>query len=206
MKKTFFMVIAIFLCVGLVSTVLAGSSGERGPEKEQKLIVWDWQVMENYMAGYEIINKMFMEKYPNVVVERKAIASGEFEKQLKPVLSSGEPPDIFQVQLGAQAAGYYEAGILHVAEIGEKLQIARAQMTHLIDKLVDLGIVERRMDTADRRMVNIVLTSKGRDILEERRSNIRNAIKETLSCLTDEELEDLFTSLRKLQDIFSKLG
>ena len=47
-----------------------------------------------------------------------------------------------------------ETGTLHVAEIGEKLLIARAQMTHLIDKLVDLGIVERQMDTADRRMIS----------------------------------------------------
>jgi len=98
-----------------------------------------------------------------------------------------------------------EAGTLHVAEIGERLQIARAQMTHLLDKLADLGIVERQMDTADRRMINIVLTGKGRTILEERVSNIRNAIKETLSCLTDEELDDLSGSLRKTRDILSKL-
>jgi DNA-binding MarR family transcriptional regulator len=98
-----------------------------------------------------------------------------------------------------------EAGTLHVAEIGERLQIARAQMTHLIDKLVDLSIVERQMYIADRRMTNIVLTGKGRAILEEHDNNIRKAIKETLSCLTNEELDDLSDSLGKLRDIFSKL-
>jgi DNA-binding MarR family transcriptional regulator len=99
----------------------------------------------------------------------------------------------------------HESGTLHVAEIGERLRIARAQMTHLIDKLVDLNIVERQMDTADRRITNIVLTAKGGAILEERDSDIRNAVKEILSCLTDEELEDLLDSLRKLRDILSKL-
>jgi DNA-binding MarR family transcriptional regulator len=58
-----------------------------------------------------------------------------------------------------------EAGTLHVAEIGERLQIARAQMTHLIDKLVDLNIVERNMDIADRRIINITLTDRGRVFL-----------------------------------------
>jgi len=58
-----------------------------------------------------------------------------------------------------------EAGTLHVAEIGERLQIARPQMTHLIDKLVDLEIVERHTDKTDRRMINIVLTDKGRTTL-----------------------------------------
>ena len=98
-----------------------------------------------------------------------------------------------------------EAGTLHVAEIGERLLIARAQMTHLIDKLVDLGIVERQMDTADRRMINVVLTSKGRAIVEERDSNIKKATKETLSCLTDVELETLSDSLEKLRNVLSKL-
>jgi DNA-binding MarR family transcriptional regulator len=98
-----------------------------------------------------------------------------------------------------------EAGTLHVAEIGERLQIARAQMTHLIDKLVDLGIVERQTNTADRRMTNIVLTGKGGAFFEEHDSNIKNAIKETLSCLTDEELQDLSDSLIKLRDILLKL-
>ena len=98
-----------------------------------------------------------------------------------------------------------EAGTLHVAEIGEKLLIARAQMTHLIDRLVDLGIVERQMDTADRRMINIVLTSEGKAVVEERDSNIKKATKETLSCLTDEELETLSDSLEKLRTVLSKL-
>jgi len=99
-----------------------------------------------------------------------------------------------------------EAGTLHIAEIGERLHIARPQMTRLIDKLVDLGIAERQTDTTDRRMINIVLTHKGKTTIEEHDSSIRNAIRETLSSLRDEELEDLSASLRKLQGIFSKLG
>jgi len=99
----------------------------------------------------------------------------------------------------------HEAGILHVAEIGERLLVARAQMTHLIDKLVDLGIAERQTNTADRRMTNILLTSKGKALFEEHDSNIKNAIKETLSHLSDEELESLSVSLGKLRDILAKL-
>ena len=99
-----------------------------------------------------------------------------------------------------------EAGTLHVAEIGERLQIARPQMTHLIDKLTALGLVERHTDTTDRRMINIVLTNKGQTTIKEHDGSIRSAIRETLSCLTDEELEGLSASLRKLQGIFSKLG
>jgi DNA-binding MarR family transcriptional regulator len=98
-----------------------------------------------------------------------------------------------------------EAKTLHVAEIGERLQIARPQMTHLIDRLVELGIVERQPGTEDRRMINIMLTDKGKRIIKEHDSDIMNATKEMLSCLTDEELESLSVSLRNLREIFSKL-
>jgi DNA-binding MarR family transcriptional regulator len=98
-----------------------------------------------------------------------------------------------------------EAGKLHIAEIGERLQIARPQMTHLIDKLVELGIVERQTGSEDRRMINVALTRKGRTTLDKHDSRIRNAVRETLSGFSDAELEDLSASLRKLQDLFSRL-
>jgi DNA-binding MarR family transcriptional regulator len=98
-----------------------------------------------------------------------------------------------------------EAGTLHVAEIGERLRIARPQMTHLIDKLVALDIVERQTDKEDRRMLDITLTNNGKTIFRERDSHVKTATKEMLSCLTDKELQDLSASLRKLKDIFSKL-
>jgi MarR family 2-MHQ and catechol resistance regulon transcriptional repressor len=98
-----------------------------------------------------------------------------------------------------------ETGTLHVAEIGDRLYIAKAQMTHLIDKLVDLNIVKRKLDIADRRTINITLTGQGRAFLEEHKNRLVSTTMETMSRLKDEELEDLANTLRKLRDILSKL-
>ena len=98
-----------------------------------------------------------------------------------------------------------ETGRLHIAEIGERLQIPKPQMTHLIDRLVSLGIVVRQADVADRRIINIALTDKGKKMIEKHDRSIRGSIKENLSCLTNEELHELSVSLRKLRDILSKL-
>ena len=98
-----------------------------------------------------------------------------------------------------------EAGTLHVTEIGERLQIPKPQMTHLIDKLVTLNMVERQPDTKDRRTINIALTRRGKTLLKKHRKMIEDAIKKTLASLTDEDLEELSTSLRKLHEILSKL-
>jgi DNA-binding MarR family transcriptional regulator len=98
-----------------------------------------------------------------------------------------------------------EAGTLHVTEIGERLQIPKPQMTHLIDRLVFLDMVERQPDVSDRRIINITLTSKGRTLLKKHRRMIEGAIKKSLASLTDKELAELSTSLRKLRRILSKL-
>ena len=98
-----------------------------------------------------------------------------------------------------------EGGMRHIAEIGERLSIPKPQMTHLIDRLVSLEIVERQADEADRRVTNIALTQKGSRMIEEHDGLVRGIIQEKLSCLTDEELQELSVSLRKLSDILSKL-
>jgi DNA-binding MarR family transcriptional regulator len=98
-----------------------------------------------------------------------------------------------------------EAGTLHVTEIGERLQIPKPQMTHLIDRLVALEMVERQPDTRDRRIINIALTSSGKTLLKKHRRMIESAIKKSLASLTHDELVEASTSLRTLRRILSKL-
>jgi DNA-binding MarR family transcriptional regulator len=98
-----------------------------------------------------------------------------------------------------------EAGTLHIAEIGNRLQIPKSQMTHLIDRLESLEVVARQADASDRRIVNIALTDRGRTMMEEHDRLINASVRDSLSCLTDEELLELSISLRKLRDILSKL-
>ena len=96
-------------------------------------------------------------------------------------------------------------GMLHVAEIGERLQIARPQMTHLIDRLVELELVERETNEEDRRMLNIQLTDDGKTFIKKRDKRVIDATREVLSGLSDEELQELSVSLKNLKAIFLKL-
>ncbi len=98
-----------------------------------------------------------------------------------------------------------EDGTMHVAKIGEKLLIAKAQMTHLIDKLVEIGFVEREIGSADRRTMNISLTDKGRIFSDEQDDIIFSAMEDNMSSLSEKELETLSGSLRNLRDILFKM-
>jgi DNA-binding MarR family transcriptional regulator len=98
-----------------------------------------------------------------------------------------------------------EEGTLHPAVIGEKLCIAKAQMTHLIDKLVELNFVKREWGEDDRRTINVTLNQNGYKLLEEQDFLFTKAIRENMAALSDTELETLSNSLRILRSTLSKL-
>ena len=98
-----------------------------------------------------------------------------------------------------------DEGVLHPAKIGERLQIAKAQMTYLLEKLVELNLVKREMNSTDRRTLNIALTDKGKTLLEEHENSLINDVRGIMSSLSDKELKSLSGSLSNLRDTLSKL-
>ena len=98
-----------------------------------------------------------------------------------------------------------DSGMLPVSEIGKRLLIPNPQMTHLVDKLISLGMAERLPDERDRRIINLALSDKGKITLGECRKLIGNNIRKKLSCLKDDELKELEISLSKLREIGTKL-
>ncbi len=98
-----------------------------------------------------------------------------------------------------------QEGTLHITRIGEQLAIARAQMTRLIDHLVELGFVEREPDATDRRTLNIGLTDAGRCFIHEHEDTIVNAVRENMSSLEPCDLKNLCTALRNVRDALFKL-
>lgn len=99
----------------------------------------------------------------------------------------------------------YDSGTLSISAIGKTLSISKPQMTRWIDRMVDMGLVERWPDTADRRVINIALTEKGNEVFTELKNTIIRDFKEKLSCLSDEDLRELSASMMRLADILSKL-
>ncbi|MFW6126004.1 MAG: MarR family winged helix-turn-helix transcriptional regulator [Chloroflexota bacterium] len=98
-----------------------------------------------------------------------------------------------------------EAGPLHASAVSDMLQIPGPQMTRLADRLVAAGLVDRQPDPADRRSINLALSEKGTMVIEQRSAAIRESVKEALSSVSEEELQELSNSLRTLRDFFSRL-
>ncbi len=101
--------------------------------------------------------------------------------------------------------GMLREGSMTVSELARVSVVPKPQMTHLIDQLVRSGIVERRADAADRRVVNISLTDHGLQLLRDVKRKVEEDLKNRLSGLTPDDLAAMATALETLNSIVARL-
>jgi DNA-binding MarR family transcriptional regulator len=96
-------------------------------------------------------------------------------------------------------------GPMPMSEIGRKMGISKPYTTVLVDRLIKKGLVERALDASDRRLVNIKLTTAGRDTFKEFRKYAREIVIRNLSSLTSDDISAFYSSMRTIRSITSKL-
>jgi DNA-binding MarR family transcriptional regulator len=114
---------------------------------------------------------------------------------------------------GMQEAQYRTLGVLmrggsplSMSELGKRLYISKPYMTVLVDQLIHDGHAQRIPDTRDRRVINIAITAEGRRYLKQVASRYKENVKNILSDLDRQDLEDLCQSLEKLRNIISRIS
>ena len=92
-----------------------------------------------------------------------------------------------------------------MSELAKTLMMTKPQLTHLVDPLVTLGLVERCPDAKDRRVINLALTDKGRVLGNDMKQKVKENTKNRLASLTPEELAQMSAALETLRNIVGKL-
>lgn len=87
---------------------------------------------------------------------------------------------------------------------GTKLMISKPNLTVLADKLIDEGYIERVLSPADRRVVMLRLTDKGRDFFERQRALVTELMLEKLEDFNDPEITRLNELFGEIKSIFMK--
>jgi DNA-binding MarR family transcriptional regulator len=89
---------------------------------------------------------------------------------------------------------------LSQTRLGERVNMDRSTIVHVVDHFEALDLAARRADPTDRRSHAVVLTKKGERVLAEARDRARAAEKEFLSPLSRGEREAMRAMLNKLFD------
>ena len=86
-------------------------------------------------------------------------------------------------------------------ELAKRLYVTKGNISGLIDRLTEAGLVERRSTAADRRQHAIHLTEAGRAMAERAIAVQRRWIASTFGRMAEPDLEALETQLIALRDI-----
>jgi DNA-binding MarR family transcriptional regulator len=73
-----------------------------------------------------------------------------------------------------------EAGQTNLRGLAAALDVAPSTATRMVDRLIDAGLVQRSIPTADRREISLALTKSGqrtvRTVTERRRRDLRRVV------------------------------
>jgi len=90
-------------------------------------------------------------------------------------------------------------GTLAMSKLAEALDISVASMTGVIDRMEKRGLVERRHDLEDRRVVLVHPAAGGRQLFADIDERRRLGLAKLLDSLTDADLEGLLRGHRALR-------
>lgn len=117
-------------------------------------------------------------------------------------LIEGHAPDFTEVGITmAQAKVLYvviAAGELRMSELAARLGIGSSSASGLADRLVELGLLVRHDDAADRRQVVVTTTPEAAALMERFRELNQRQLRELLTRLDPDELDVVDRSLEVL--------
>jgi len=125
----------------------------------------------------------------SAVTRQLARASGAPDEG--PPMTSTQRLALFETAVG---------GPLRLSELAERMGITAPTASRAVDGLVELGLLERLPDPADRRAVSIDVTAPGRARVEERMALAAAALEPAVAALSAQDRARLAALLARLAD------
>jgi len=125
----------------------------------------------------------------SAVTRQLARASGGPDEG--PPMTSTQRLALFETAVG---------GPLRLSELAERMGITAPTASRAVDGLVELGLLERQPDPADRRAVRIDVTEQGGVDIEEKKARVATALEPAVAALSEQDRARLAKLLARLSD------
>lgn len=96
-------------------------------------------------------------------------------------------------------SGRTEENTMQPSELADKVGVTRATITKQLNILEQCGIIEKRVNSSDQRMVDIAITEKGHRLLHDALPEYWKACAEMVSPLSSEEVSELIRIIEKFK-------
>ena len=85
-------------------------------------------------------------------------------------------------------------GAARTTHLARELQVTAPSMTRTIDSLVERGLVLRQADPTDRRIISLILTDPGRELMDRYQDEIRDRLRDLISVLSPSQKRRLLAA------------
>jgi len=92
-----------------------------------------------------------------------------------------------------------------VNELAMKLKIAQSTTSQLVDRLVKAGLVNREIQSTDRRKMLVSLSKTGKEMMDKRTKSLRESYQKILSMLDEADQQMFEEAFEKFHEIAVKL-
>lgn len=93
-----------------------------------------------------------------------------------------------------------------MSDLSESMGLANSTMTRMVDQLVRRGLVQRKPDDRDRRVILVGLTSKGREVRSALEMEFQEFFKLVLQEIKEDELSAVLDAMEKMFDAIGKVA
>jgi DNA-binding MarR family transcriptional regulator len=128
------------------------------------------------------------------VVRTSALLVDTFERLFKPYGITGTQYNVLRILRGSEPNG------LCRNEIRDRMLTRMPDVTRLLDRMEDAGLIARAREDEDRRMVRTRITSKGRRLLDELDDVVVQEHQRVFGALSREELRTLIGHLSAVRE------
>jgi DNA-binding MarR family transcriptional regulator len=98
-----------------------------------------------------------------------------------------------------------ERGRMMVSELAGLLHISMPSASSIVDRVEENGLVLRTRDAADRRVVYVEVTDRGRALVEELMGLKQESMQRLFGAMTEEELGDIVRGLQAVRATLQRI-
>ena len=128
------------------------------------------------------------------ILRTSSLLTDEIEQFLKPYGVTATQYNVLRILRGAEPVG------LCRNELRDRMLTRMPDMTRLLDRMEEAGLVVRAREGEDRRMVLTRITEKGRRLLDELDAPVMALHRKQMAGLTDAQLRSLSDLLTLVRD------
>ena len=98
----------------------------------------------------------------------------------------------------------HASNTLSLSQLCKKLALAPSTGTELVNRLINLGYLEKKPEPADQRQVKLCLTKEGEKVVSKRRKVLSEMITRFLSAFSEEDRTLFVDYFEKIWDLIVK--